>query len=299
LKVIGAVDQMQKESEVLRMAGQTISLVPTMGFLHEGHMELMRVAKEHSDKLIMSLFVNPSQFGPAEDFEEYPKDTEGDLEKARRVGVDIVFMPSAEDMYPEGSQTTVKVKWVTQHLCGLSRPGHFDGVTTVVAKLFNITKPHLSVFGRKDYQQLAVISRMVMDLDMDIKIIGVPTVREPDGLAMSSRNRYLSPEERKSARCLKKCLDLADKMFCEGTTEASVIKKAIESLIQSHPFTDIDYVTICDPLTLEDIVTLGEKSLLALAVRVGKKTQNMNQTLGLKGGPYEIYKFFVYLGVGH
>jgi pantoate--beta-alanine ligase len=270
MEIIDTVEQMQKKSEALRMAGHTISLVPTMGFLHEGHLELMRVANEHSDKLIMSLFVNPMQFGPNEDFETYPRDTEGDLEKARGVGVDIVFMPTAEEMYPESCQTAVKVEKVTQHLCGRSRPVHFDGVTTVVAKLFNSTKPHLAVFGQKDYQQLAVISRMVMDLDMDIRIIGVPTVREADGLAMSSRNNYLNPEERESARCLKKSLDLADKLFQDGTTDASVITGAVESLIRNHAFTDIDYISLCDPLTLEDLETLGEENLLALAVRVGK-----------------------------
>ncbi len=270
MEIIETVEQMHNESETLRRAGHTISLVPTMGFLHEGHLELMRVAKEHSDKLIMSLFVNPMQFGPTEDYEAYPRDTEGDLEKARGVGVDIAFMPSLEEMYPEGCQTAVKVEQVTQHLCGFSRPGHFDGVTTVVTKLFNSTKPHLAVFGQKDYQQLAVISRMVMDLDMDIRIIGVPTVREADGLAMSSRNNYLNAEERKSARCLEKSLDLADKLFQDGTTDASVIISAVESLIRNHAFTDIDYITLCDPLTLEDLETLGEESLLALAVRVGK-----------------------------
>jgi pantoate--beta-alanine ligase len=270
MKVIETINQMQQESESLRTAGKFISLVPTMGFLHEGHLELMRVAKEHSDKLIMSLFVNPTQFGPSEDFEQYPVDTEGDLEKARSVGVDMVFMPSVEEMYPEDSQTVVSVKRLTQHLCGLSRPGHFDGVTTVVSKLFNSTKPHLAVFGQKDYQQLVVISRMVMDLNMDIKIIGIPTVREPDGLAMSSRNSYLDPEERKSALCLKRSLELADKMFHDGTREASLIKETVESFIQSNPFTEIDYITLCDPLTLEDIQTLGDESLLALAVRVGK-----------------------------
>jgi len=270
MEIIDTVEQMHKESETLRMAGHTISLVPTMGFLHEGHLELMRVAKEHSDKLIMSLFVNPMQFCPNEDFETYPRDTEGDLEKARGVGVDIVFMPTAEEMYPESCQTVVKVEKVTQHLCGRSRPVHFDGVTTVVTKLFNSTKPHLAVFGQKDYQQLAVISRMVMDLDMDIRIIGVPTVREADGLAMSSRNKYLNPEERESARCLKKSLDLADKLFQDGTINARLITGAVESLIRDHAFTDIDYVSLCDPLTLEALETLGEENLLALAVRVGK-----------------------------
>ncbi len=269
MKVIETVEQMQKESDFLRKAGHTISLVPTMGFLHEGHLELMRVAKAHSDKMIMSLFVNPTQFGPSEDFEEYPVDTEGDLEKARSVGVDIVFMPLVEEMYPADSQTIVKVERLTQHLCGLSRVGHFDGVTTVVAKLFNSTKPHLAVFGQKDYQQLAVISRMVMDLDMDIRILGVPIVRESDGLAMSSRNSYLSPDERRSALCLKKSLELAKKMFYDGTIDAGLIRGSIESLIQKHPFTEIDYITLCDPLTLEDVETLEDENLLALAVRVG------------------------------
>jgi pantoate--beta-alanine ligase len=240
-----------------------------MGFLHEGHLELMRIAKKHSDKVIMSLFVNPTQFGPSEDYDEYPRDTEGDLEKAGGVGVDIVFMPKVDEMYPEGNQTTVKVGRVTQHLCGLSRPGHFDGVTTIVAKLFNATKPHIAVFGQKDYQQLTVISRMVMDLDMDIKIIGVPTVRESDGLAMSSRNKYLNPEERQSALCLKKSLDLAEKMFKDGTRDAGTVITAIKSMIKNHTATDIDYVTLCDPLTLEDLDNLGEENLLALAVRVG------------------------------
>ncbi len=270
MEVIDTVEQMQKESETFRAAGQIIALVPTMGFLHEGHLELMRVAKKHADKLIMSLFVNPTQFGPSEDFEEYPRDTEGDLEKARGTGVDIVFMPTVQEIYPEGYQTKVKVEKVTEHLCGLSRPGHFEGVTTIVAKLFNCTKPHLAVFGQKDYQQLAVIRRMVTDLNMDIQILGVPTVRDADGLAMSSRNSYLNPEERKSALCLRKSLDLADEMFLEGVKEASAIKEAIELLIHNYPFTNIDYVTLCDPQTLVDVKTLGEETLLALAVRVGK-----------------------------
>lgn len=270
MKVIDTIAQMQRESNELRMAGHIISLVPTMGFLHAGHLKLMQVAKGHSDKVCMSLFVNPTQFGPSEDYEKYPIDTDGDLEKARTEGVDIVFMPTVAEMYPEGYQTAVKVDRITRPLCGRSRPGHFEGVTTVVAKLFNCTRPHLAVFGQKDYQQLAVIRRMVMDLNMDIKIISVPTVREPDGLAMSSRNSYLNPEERQSALCLKKALYLADKMFHEGTIKASIIKEAVGALIQSHPFTKIDYVSLCDPLTLEEVETLGEETLLALAVWVGK-----------------------------
>ncbi len=270
MEIIKTVIEMQKRSDALRLAGHTVGLVPTMGFLHEGHLELMRVAGEHCDHLIMSLFVNPAQFGPGEDYDDYPRDTEGDLRKAGEVGVDVTFIPSVDEMYPDGFQTKVEVEKVTKHLCGISRPVFFDGVTTIVAKLFNMTKPHLAVFGQKDYQQLTVISRMVTDLNMDIRIIGVPTVREPDGLAMSSRNAYLSPEERESALCLKKSLDLAGRMFTSGETEANVIVDAVSDLINAHPFTQIDYVALCDPATLEDIDMLGKENLLALAVRVGK-----------------------------
>lgn len=269
MEIIDSCEEMQKRSEALRSAGHTIAFVPTMGFLHEGHLELMRVGRRHSDRLVISIFVNPSQFGPTEDYDQYPRDTEGDLKKARGLGVDIVFLPSVQEMYPEHYQTKIQVQGITQHLCGISRPGHFDGVTTVVAKLFNITRPHIAVFGQKDFQQLTVVSRMVMDLNMDIQIIGVPTVRESDGLAMSSRNKYLSPEERNSALCLKKSLDMAEEMFRGGERDARVIKKAVESLILGHPFTEIDYVSICDPVTLEEVEGLMDETLLALAVRVG------------------------------
>jgi pantoate--beta-alanine ligase len=260
---------MQRQCEELRLSGKTIALVPTMGFFHEGHLELMRVGRRLADILAISIFVNPTQFGPSEDFQAYPRDMEGDLAGARDVGVDLVFAPSVQEMYPDGHQTRVLVERVTKHLCGLSRPGHFDGVTTVVAKLFNIAKPHLALFGEKDYQQLTAVKQMVKDLDMDIRIIGVPTVREPDGLAMSSRNTYLNPEERKSALCLKKSLDLAIEMYGQGEKDAKRIKKAIEKLILSHPFTEIDYINVCDPMSLEDVDRIEEKALLALAVKVG------------------------------
>ncbi|MFO7601652.1 MAG: pantoate--beta-alanine ligase [Candidatus Desulfacyla sp.] len=270
MEVIKTVREMEERSDALRAAGRTIALVPTMGFLHEGHLELMRAGKQHADKLIISIFVNPTQFGPGEDLDQYPRDMAGDLQKARGVGVDIVFMPPVEEIYPDRFQSRVQVENLPQHLCGLSRPGHFDGVTTVVAKLFNIAKPHLAVFGQKDYQQLAIISRMVMDLNMDVRILGVPTVREPDGLAMSSRNSYLSPEERRSALCLKESIDLAREMFQGGEDRAHAIADAVRSLILSHPFTVIDYVALCDPITLDDLDVLTEEALLALAVRVGK-----------------------------
>ena len=270
MEVTEKIDSIQKKCEGLRLEGKVLGFVPTMGFFHEGHLELMRVAKRHSDVVIISIFVNPIQFGPSEDFESYPRNIPGDLEKARQAGVDIAFLPSVEEMYPQGFQTKVSAGNVTKHLCGLARPTHFDGVTTVVAKLFNITKAHFAIFGQKDYQQLTVISRMVHDLNMDIRIVGVPTVRETDGLAMSSRNTYLNPEARKSALCLKKSLDLARDLVARGEPSAARVKKALEELILSHPFTVIDYINLCDPVTLEDVETVKGEVLLALAVKVGK-----------------------------
>jgi len=269
MEVIRTVPRMQQIAEALRQAGHVIGLVPTMGYLHEAHLELMRVAKKHADKLVVSIFVNPTQFGPSEDFDRYPRDPEGDLKKAQSVGADFVFMPSAQEMYPEGFQTTVSLSRLTRHLCGLSLPGHFDGVATVVCKLFNITKPHIAVFGQKDFQQLAIISRMVMDLNMDIKIIGVPTVREADGLAMSSRNAYLTEEQRPSALSLKKSLDLATQMVAKGELNAAKIIEAVKQLILSHPLAEIDYVSVCDPVTLEEVDHIVDEALLALAVKIG------------------------------
>jgi len=270
MEIIKKIELMQELSDKWRRDGHIISCVPTMGFLHQGHIELLRLGRDKGDRLIMTIFVNPTQFGPHEDFEKYPRDTEGDLNKARSAGVDAVFMPTVEEMYPDGFQSTVTVNTITQYLCGKFRPGHFAGVTIVVAKLFNITKPHLAIFGEKDYQQLAVIKQMVRDLNMDIDIIGLPTVRERDGLAMSSRNKYLSPEERLSALSLKKSLDLAKAMVKDGEKDSATIKNAVKELILTHPFTEIDYVTICDPAKLTDMENIDGSSLLALAVKVGK-----------------------------
>jgi len=270
MEIIKKIELMQEVSDKWRRGGNIISCVPTMGFLHQGHVELLSVGREKGDRLIMTIFVNPTQFGPHEDYERYPQDTEGDLDKARSAGVDAVFMPTVEEMYPDGFQSTVTVDNITQYLCGKSRPRHFAGVTVVVAKLFNITKPHLAIFGEKDYQQLIVLRQMVRDLNMDIDIIGVPTVREKDGLAMSSRNNYLSPEKRLSALSLKKGLDLAKKMVAEGERDSAKIKNAVRELILSHPLTEIDYITICDPEKLTDMENIDRSSLLALAVRVGK-----------------------------
>ncbi|MBN1102509.1 MAG: pantoate--beta-alanine ligase [Deltaproteobacteria bacterium] len=284
MQVIESAEEMQRRSEELRLSGKTLGFVPTMGFFHEGHLELMRVAGKHADVVLISIFVNPAQFGPGEDFDAYPRDMEGDLAKAREVGVDVAFTPLAEEMYPEGSETTVAVAKLTKRLCGLSRPSHFEGVTTVVAKLFNITKPHIAVFGQKDYQQLTVIAKMVKDLNLDIQIVGVPTYREPDGLAMSSRNSYLSAEERKSALSLKKSMDLASRMFERGVRDAGGIKAAAERLILNQPHTKIDYVALCHPVTLEDVDVLGDETLLALAVRVGRTRLIDNCLLGKRAG---------------
>ncbi len=270
MEIIEAVPEMHKKINSLRTSGKTIAFVPTMGFLHEGHIELMRAGRKLADILIISIFVNPTQFGPSEDYEEYPRDIPGDMSKARQAGVDFAFTPSVGDMYPEGFQTKIIVQKITRNLCGLTRPGHFDGVATVVAKLFNITKPHFALFGQKDYQQLMVIRRMVKDLNMDLEVVGVPTVREPDGLAMSSRNKYLSPEERKSALCLKKSIDTAVASVREGERHTDRIKSSLEKIILSHPFTEIEYISICNPLTMEDIDVIDGESLLALAVKVGK-----------------------------
>lgn len=269
IEIIETVNRMQEKAEEIRLSGKIIGLFPTLGFLHEGHLELIRQGRKRADILVMSLFVNPTQFGPDEDFDKYPRDIEGDINKAQREGVDIAFLPSPDEMYPDGFQSSVKVETITRFLCGQSRPGHFEGVTTVVAKLFNIIKPHFALFGQKDFQQLAVIKRMVKDLNMDIEIVAVPTVREPDGLAMSSRNKYLNPEERKSALCLKKSIDMAVKMAGEGELSSKKIIASIRDLIISFPFTNIEYINICDPETLEDINTLKRNSLLALAVKVG------------------------------
>ena len=269
MEIISNIAEMQKRSEGIRLSGGKIGLLPTLGFLHEGHLELIRRGREISDKLVMSLFVNPTQFGPDEDLDKYPRDMEGDTAKAEAEGVDIVFTPSPEDMYPDGFQSSVKIEEITQFLCGKSRSGHFEGVTTVVAKLFNIVKPHFAMFGQKDFQQLAVIRRMVNDLNMDIQIIDVPTVREDDGLAMSSRNKYLSLEERKSALSLKEAIDAAVKMVRDGETNSQAIISTVKKMILSYPFTSVEYINICDPLTLEDIDIIKGKNLMAMAVKVG------------------------------
>ncbi|MCK4727940.1 MAG: pantoate--beta-alanine ligase [Desulfobacterales bacterium] len=270
MRIITAIDDMQQEATRLLQTGKTIALVPTMGYLHEGHLALMREGRKHGDVLIISIFVNPTQFGPSEDFQTYPRDPDRDASLAESVGVDVVFTPEADAMYDKAYQTYVDLEMLPRYLCGLSRPGHFRGVGTVVTKLFNIVRPHVAIFGEKDYQQLVIIQRMVRDLNFDIRIIGVPIVREPDGLAMSSRNTYLSEDERRSALSLLQSLQQAQRSVAQGTRDAGQLAVAASELIRSYPYTKIDYVAVCDPETLENVSQVEGPTLMALAVWIGK-----------------------------
>ncbi|MCD6486864.1 MAG: pantoate--beta-alanine ligase [Syntrophobacterales bacterium] len=269
MEIIKTVRDMQNFSESLRLRGKRIAFVPTMGYFHNGHLELMKEGKKRSDCLVTSIYVNPTQFGPGEDLDKYPRDFERDERLSRDVGVDVIFYPPNSQMYPENYQTYVNVENVTDNLCGLTRPVHFRGVATVCAKLFNIVKPHVTIFGRKDFQQLVVIKRMVTDLNMDIEVVGMPTVRESDGLAMSSRNAYLKEDERESALSLSRSLRLAGSLYDQGQCDAGVIIKKVKDFIGKHPGTRIDYVKICDVETMKDVERLERKSVLALAVWVG------------------------------
>ena len=280
MQIIETVDQMMKYSRDARAAGRTIAMVPTMGYLHAGHASLMHEGRKRADLLITSIFVNPTQFGAGEDFDSYPRDLQRDTEIAVSAGVDVIFAPKASDMYPRGYETYINVENITDHLCGASRPGHFRGVTTVVAKLFNICKPHCALFGKKDYQQLAVIRRMVTDLNLDVDVIGMPIVREADGLAMSSRNAYLSPEERLSALCLSRGLRAARAAFNSGERLAHTIRAAALSEISAEPSACVDYVEVRNGTTLEKDEKVSSSSLVALAVRIGKTRLIDNCVLG-------------------
>ena len=282
MRVISSIKEMSTLSENWRREGKVIAFVPTMGYFHAGHLSLMREGRRRGDVLVVSLFVNPIQFGPKEDLNQYPRSLERDKALAQKEGVDVLFVPKQEEMYPSGFQTFVEVTELTQHLCGLSRPGHFRGVTTVVTKLFNIVKPHIAIFGLKDYQQYLVIKRMVKDLNFDIEIIGCPIVREADGLAMSSRNEYLLPEQRKAALSLSKGLKLAQELVNAGERNAQIIINRVSNFIKQFPYTQIDYVKICDPETLEDLIEIKERALLALAVKVGRARLIDNTILEVK-----------------
>lgn len=270
IEIIRTAAAMQAKARALRDDHKTIAFVPTMGYLHEGHLSLMHIGRAHGDILVASIFVNPTQFGPGEDLEAYPRDMQRDLDLLREVGTDIVFMPEPEDIYSPGFQTFVALEKLPNHLCGLSRPVHFRGVATVVAKLFNLVKPHTAVFGQKDYQQYVIIKRLVKDLAFDVLIIGGPTVREPDGLALSSRNAYLEPSERESAPGLYRALNRAAERVKAGTRDALEIIALTAAAIEDHPGMQIDYIEIVDPDTLEAVSRIEGPVQMALAVKLGK-----------------------------
>lgn len=269
-EIIREPGRIRERADDLRRDGMRICVVPTMGFLHEGHLSLLRAGRARSDALIMTLFVNPTQFGADEDLAVYPRDLAGDLDKARSCGVDLVFAPDSKAMYPAGYQTYVTVEDLSRPLCGASRPDHFRGVASVVTKLFHLTLPHVAIFGRKDFQQLALIRRMVRDLDFAVEIVGMPIVREDDGLAMSSRNAYLSPHDRTRAVCLYRSLQAAQARFKDGERDAATVLEAARAVITAEPAARIDYLELRDAETLESMTTITRASVLAMAVFFGK-----------------------------
>jgi len=277
MKVIETIADMKRLRQ--QIAGP-VGFVPTMGFLHEGHLSLVRQARSENLSVVVSIFVNPTQFGPREDFSRYPRDLERDLALLEKDGADIVFMPPVAEMYPPGFNSWVEVAGVTGRLEGAVRPGHFRGVTTVVAKLFNIVQPNRAYFGQKDAQQAIVIKKMVADLDMNLEVITLPTVREPDGLAMSSRNTYLSPEERRAALVLYRALTLAQQLWAQGEKDAEKLRQEMLTLIQKQPLAKVDYVSIANNETLEELDTVTPPALVSMAVTIGKTRLIDNMVLG-------------------
>ena len=247
-----------------------VGLVPTMGYLHEGHLSLVRQAREDCDYVVVSIFVNPTQFGPKEDLSKYPRDLDRDLSLLEPLGVDLVWMPTAEMVYPPGFQTWVEVETIAQPLEGSTRPGHFRGVTTVVAKLFNAVQPHNAYFGQKDAQQAAVIRQMTRDLNFPVEIVVCPIVREPDGLAMSSRNVYLDPEQRKAATVLSRALQAAKEAYDKGERDAEILRRKMKEILASEPLANVQYVSCADYDTLQELDSVTGKALLSMAVFIGK-----------------------------
>lgn len=266
MKIVNSPEEMQKQAQMLRQSGANISFVPTMGYLHEGHLALIRIAREYADTVVVSIFVNPAQFGPNEDLAAYPRDFARDEKLCREAGADILFYPTPENMYLNGHSLWLSEESLSTVLCGASRPGHFRGVCTVVAKLLNIVQPDSMVLGEKDAQQLRVLRRMVRDLNFSVKIIAAPTVREADGLAMSSRNKYLTPAERKEAVCLFQSLEKAKALFAAGGRDAGKIKAAVRAVIEMTSG-KVDYIEIVDDETLRPVQSLENPALLALAVK--------------------------------
>jgi pantoate--beta-alanine ligase len=269
MQLIDSVRALQDWADRERAAGRRIALVPTMGALHEGHLSLVREARRRADRVVVSIFVNPTQFDDPGDLARYPRTLEQDLAACRGAGVDVAFAPSAAEMVPAGARTSVEVAQLSEPLCGRSRPGHFRGVATIVSKLLLAAKPHVAIFGEKDYQQLAVIRRMATDLLFDVEIVGAPTLREPDGLALSSRNRQLDPEARRQAGVLARALDAAERAVLAGERDAARIRRLVLDEIAKAPRAEIDYAELRDPVSLEPAPPLlADATLLALAVFV-------------------------------
>jgi len=280
---VGTIAEVRAACDDARAAGHTVGFVPTMGFFHEGHRSLMRAARSENGFVVLSLFVNPTQFGPNEDLSGYPRDPEGDAAVGDAEGVDVLFTPGVDEMYPAGARTTVHVDGLTGGLCGAARPGHFDGVTTVVTKLFSIIGPCRAYFGRKDAQQLAVIRRMTADLDLPVDVVGCALVREPDGLALSSRNSYLTDDERAEATILSGALYMASEAVVPGLRDAAAIRRLIADTIARAPLVQLDYAEVVDAVTLEPIDEIRGDALVALAAHVGKARLIDNVTITFRG----------------
>ncbi|MEK7279694.1 MAG: pantoate--beta-alanine ligase [Nitrospirota bacterium] len=270
MKVIEKAAEISACSRELHLRGESIGLVPTMGFLHGGHLSLIRESKRITGKTVVSIFVNPAQFGPKEDYHIYPRDIEGDANKCRETGTDLLFLPSVEDIYPKGHRTYVDVEGLSDKLCGRSRPKHFRGVATIVTKLFNIIRPDNAFFGQKDYQQALIIRQLAIDLNLGVDIIVMPTIRETDGLAMSSRNAYLNPVEREAATIVYRSLGLAEEMIRSGEISAKEVKARVQAFINIEASIKIEYISISDPGNLEDIEVIAGDVLVAIAVWIGK-----------------------------
>jgi len=286
--VIERVQTLREHCEQARRDGQTVGLVPTMGYFHDGHRSLMRAARDATDLVVVTLFVNPTQFGPNEDLAAYPRDLDGDASVAAAAGADVLFVPPVEEMYPAGPpRTVVHVAGLTEGLCGAARPVHFDGVTTIVTKLFSIVGSSIAFFGRKDFQQLAVIRQMTADLDLPVEVRGCPLVREADGVAMSSRNAYLSDDERVAARVLSRSLEAATASAADGERSARAIETSVRTLVADEPQVALEYAEVRDARTLEPVVALAGEVVIAVAAQVGRARLIDNVVLRVDGGQVE------------
>jgi pantoate--beta-alanine ligase len=270
MQIITAISEMQSLADGFRKQGRIIGFVPTMGFLHAGHVSLMQRARQECDVVVASIFVNPTQFGPNEDLDRYPRDEAGDRATCEAAGVDVLFMPAVSAMYPDTPSVFVIVEGISDILEGAVRPGHYRGVATVVSKLFHLVKPHKAFFGQKDYQQCAVIKRMVKGLDMDVDVVVLPTVREPDGLAMSSRNSYLGTDERRTAAAIYRALSAAEQLAKTGTRQPEALKNKIQAVVREEKGIEIDYLEIADPKSLAPLASAQDGMVLLIAVRIGR-----------------------------